>query len=124
MERGLFSSSLAVPIYRGWPEKYYRVVGSIRFETPNKSWGYDDGILKAAASEAKRHGGDAIDNREGAEFGVSKIAGAKNDPLVLASSQTTALVIKWLTEVEIQDMHLRLEDFRKRFAALRPSSLG
>jgi hypothetical protein len=118
---GLFTSGLAVPVYRGWPEKYYRVIGSLRFEDPNKNWGYDEGILKAAASEAKRHGGDAIIIRQGAEFGVSKIAGVKNDPLVLSSSQTTALVIKWLTEQEIRDMELRLEDFRKRFAANDPA---
>jgi hypothetical protein len=114
-------SGLAVPVYRGWPERYYRVIGSLRFVDPSKNWGYNEGILKEAASEAKHKGGDAIIIRQGAEYGVSKIAGAKNDRSVLSSSQTTALVIKWLTEQEIREMDVRLEDFRKRFAANDPA---
>lgn len=115
---GLFTSGLEVPVYRGWPEKEYRVLGSLRFDDPNKSWGYDEGILKAAASEAKRHGADAIIIRQGAEFGISQIAGARSNPSsVLASFQTTALAIRWLTSQEIEERKHLVDDFWNRFAA-------
>jgi hypothetical protein len=115
---GLFTSGLDVPVYRGWPEKEYQVLGSLRFDDPNRSWGYDDGILKDAASEAKRHGADAIIIRQGAEFGISQIAGARANPSsVLASYQTTALAIRWLTPKEIEERKVLVDEYWNRFAA-------
>src|SRR5437773_1008055 len=113
-------TSYAIPVYRGWPEKPYQVLGSLSFPDPNKGW--DDGIVSAAAHEAIHHKGNAIIIRQGAEFGVSQIAGAKNDPLVLWSNyQTTALVIRWLTPREINERKLLLDEFMKRFSANDPS---
>src|SRR5438093_7547443 len=102
----MVETSFSLPVYRGWPERPYYLLGSLSFPDPNKSW--DDGIVSAAASEAKHQKADAIVIRQGAEFGVSKIAGAKNDPWVLWSTyQTTALAVRWLTQGEIQE-HKRL----------------
>jgi hypothetical protein len=113
-------TTYSIPVYRGWPEKPYQVLGSLSFQDANKPW--DDGIVSAAASEAKRHKADAIIIRQGAEFGVSKIAGAKNDPLVLwSNNQTTALVVRWLTPREISDRKLLLDEFLKRFSANDPT---
>jgi hypothetical protein len=115
---GLFTSALDVPVYRGWPEKEYQVLGSIRFDDPNKSWGYDEGGLKAAASEAKHHGADAIIIRQGAEFGISQIAGARSNPSsILSTFQTTALAIRWLTPAEIEERRSLVNDYCNRFAA-------
>jgi hypothetical protein len=108
----------AIPVFRGWPVKPYRVLGSIRHENPDVRWG--EGDIRAAASEAKRRGGDAIIIRQGAEFGVSKIAGAKGDPLVLWTYQNTALVIKWLTDKEIKYQRDLIEELRQRYSLEHP----
>ncbi len=108
-------TSYAVPVYRGWPEKHYKVLGSLSFPDPNKTW--DEGIISAAASTAKVHHADAIIIRQGAEFGVSKIAGARGDPLVISSSyQTTALAIKWLTQEEVAQMDRARDQLLARLA--------
>jgi hypothetical protein len=109
----------SLSVYRGWPEKPYKVLGSIRHENPNMRW--NDGDIRLAVNEAKRHGGDAIIVRQGAEFGVSKIAGAKNDPLVLSSPyQTTVLVIKWLTEQEIAEQQALIKEWLDRYHLTHP----
>src|ERR1044071_4768199 len=58
-------TSYRIPVYRGWPERPYKVLGSIRFEDPNKYW--DDGIISKAARVGKRKGGNAINIRQGSE---------------------------------------------------------
>ena len=65
----------AVPVYRGWPEKPYELLGSLSHPDPNAKW--NDDFFAAAAKEAKQQGGDAVIIREGAEWGVSKIADSK-----------------------------------------------
>jgi hypothetical protein len=93
-------TSYAVPVYRGWLEKPYKVLGSVRFEDAYKRW--DDGVIRMAASAGKKNGGDAIIIRQGAEFGVSKITGVVNPATSLSQNQTTAFVIQWLTQGEIE----------------------
>ena len=105
----------AVPVYRGWPERPYQLLGSLSHEDPNARW--NDGVFAAAAAQAKSLHGDAVIIREGAEFGVSQIAGAAPDADILYSHQTTALVIRWLTPKEISDRNLLLDELLKRFFA-------
>lgn len=88
-----------VPVYRGWPDRPYNVIGSIRFVDPNKYW--DDGVINMACAMAKEKGGDAIIIRSGAEFGVGMITGAARDPQVSYVNDTSALVIKWKSEQEV-----------------------
>src|SRR5262245_12807304 len=83
----MVETSYKLPVYRGWPEKPYYLLGSLSFPDQNKTW--DEGIVSAAAREAKGKKADAIIIRQGAEFGVSKIAGSKNDPWVLWSTHQT-----------------------------------
>jgi hypothetical protein len=98
----------AVPIYRGWPDRPYKVIGSLRLSNPDQVW--DEGDFAAAARRAKRRGGNAIIIRRGSEFGVSKIAGARDDERsIRASSYTSALVIQWLTEKDVKDMENTVE---------------
>jgi len=81
-----------VPVYRGWPEKTYEVLGFVRFDNPNTDWNRGD--LKLAAREAREAGGDAL-------LVISK--GADPSPTVttirqqldLSSSQTVGVVLKW-----------------------------
>jgi hypothetical protein len=104
----------AVPVYRGWPERPYQLLGSLSHKDPNARW--NDDFFAAAAGQAKRLNGDAVIIREGAEFGVTQIAGAKRDSSdILYSQQTTALVIRWLTQNEISDRNLLLDELLKRF---------
>src|SRR5208337_3921081 len=83
---------------------------------------WNDDFFEVAATQAKRLHGDAVIIREGAEFGVSQIAGAKRDSSdILYSHQTTALVIRWLTAKEIDDRNLLLSVLLKRFFANDPA---
>ena len=107
-------TSYAVPVYRGWPEKPYVVLGSLSCPDRNANW--NDDFFAEAARQAKTHKGDAIIIRQGAEFGVSKIAGSRTDPMVISSSyQTTALVIRWLTPEERAEREALLSDLLKKF---------
>ena len=92
-------NSYSIPVYRGWPERPYAVLGSLRFEDAHKAW--DEGIFRMAASEAKSKGGDAVIIRHGSEFGVGMITGTVGDGKVFSVNQTTALVIKWKKPEEI-----------------------
>jgi len=110
----MVESRFAVPVYRGWPEKPYQVLGSVSFPDPNKNWVQDEGIISVAASEAKKHNADAIIIRAGAEMGVSAIAGADSASLVGSSYQTTALAIRWVTAGEIAQWQDLIDGFIKR----------
>ena len=113
-------TSYAVPVYRGWPERDYQVLGSFSFPDPNKDW--DEGIFATAAREAKHRKADAIIIRQGAEFGVAQIAGTKGDPysVLWSPRQTTALAVRWLTRQEISDKELRVDELLKRFLTNDP----
>ena len=107
-------TSYAIPVYRGWPEKPYVVLGSLSCPDRNANW--NDDFFAEAARQAKAHKGDAIIIRQGAEFGVSKIAGSRTDPMVIASSyQTSALVVRWLTSEERAQREELLSDLLKKF---------
>lgn len=110
----------AVPIYRGWPDKPYKVLGSLSHEDPNARW--NDDFFAAAANEAKKHNGDAVIIREGAEWGVSKIADTKPSSILSSSQQTTALVIRFLTLEEISAQNRRVVELLKAFFGNDPAA--
>jgi hypothetical protein len=107
-----------VPVYRGWPEKPYKVIGSIQFADPGAGW--DDGDTKRAARLAKKKKGDALVMRFGAEAGVGAIAGAAADPNVFSMRQVAALVIKWKSPTEVADERAAVERFASDFRAKHP----
>ena len=111
-------SSYAVPVYRGWPQRPYTVIGSIQFANPDAYW--DDGDTARAARLAKSKNADAIIMRVGAEAGVRSIAGAAADPRVLSIGQVAALVIKWKPESEIAAEKAALERFASDFRGKHP----
>ena len=69
-QRGVMADhAYAVPVYHGWPEREYRVIGSIQFANDyHIEW--KDGDTAHAARVAKQEGGDAMIMRSGGEFGV------------------------------------------------------
>ena len=108
----------AVPVYSGWPERPYKVMGSIRFANPGGPW--QDGDTSRAASLARSKGGDAIIKRYGGEFGVGAIAGASADAHIVSVNQVTALVIKWKPDIEIARDRAAFERFQSDFIAKHP----
>lgn len=104
-------TSYTIPVYRGWPERPYQVLGSVSIADPNKNWMQDEGVISAAAHEAKSHGANAIVIRAGAELGVFAIAESTDKAMVGYSYQTTALAIRWLTPQEIADRQKIISDF-------------
>jgi len=108
----------AIPVYRGWPEKPYRVIGSIQFSNPNDYW--DDGDTARAARLGKSKKGEAIIMRVGGEIGVGKIAGAALDPRVRFSDQVSVLVIKWKSQAELDQERADFERFEASFRSKYP----
>lgn len=81
-----------VPMYRGWPEKPYEVLGFVQFSNPNIDWNRGD--MKEAARKARAAGGDAIILMpRGAD--PSPTAAAARQQLGISPSQTAAVVVKW-----------------------------
>lgn len=102
-------TSYRLPVYRGWPERPYVVLGSLRFEDPNKWW--DEGVIKDAVAAAKQQHGEAIVLRNGGEAGVIGLAGALDQQLISSRNDTTALVIRWKTQQELKDEASAREQF-------------
>jgi hypothetical protein len=81
-----------VPVYRGWPERAYDVVGFIQFDNPNVDW--NQGDTQFAARKAKESGGDAlILMPKGAD--PSPTAAAARKQLGIDGSRTVGVVVKW-----------------------------
>lgn len=81
-----------VPVYRGWPERAYDVLGHIQFSNPNMDWNRGD--MKLAARKAKHMGGDAIVMIPRGDTASTTLGAVRND-LGIGSGQTIALVLKW-----------------------------
>jgi hypothetical protein len=81
-----------LPVFRGWPEKSYDVLGYVEFSNPNIEW--NDGDIKQAARKAKTMGGDALlvmANGDAFSPTLSKV----RSELGITGSQTVAAVLKW-----------------------------
>ncbi|MCZ7635832.1 MAG: hypothetical protein M5U12_07165 [Verrucomicrobia bacterium] len=82
----------AVPVYRGWPEKPYTVLGLVQFENPNVDWNRGD--MMQAAKKAQAAGGDAL---------ILLPKGADPSPTVtetrkqfgITGDHTVGVVVKW-----------------------------
>lgn len=107
-----------VPVYRGWPDRPYNVIGSIRFVDRNKYW--DDGVINMACSMARKKGGDAIIMRYGSEFGVGMTTGSAEDPQIFTGNDITGLVIKWKTPAEIEKERATLTQLTGRLKQEHP----
>lgn len=110
----------SVPVYRGWPDKPYEVLGSLRLENPNQTW--DEGDFAIAARQAKAHDGNAIIVRHGSEFGVAHIVGTKNEPSIYAFGGTSALVIRWLAPEKITTEERERDALVERYKLEHPGA--
>ncbi|MCB9913187.1 MAG: hypothetical protein H6827_09345 [Planctomycetes bacterium] len=81
-----------VPVYRGWPERNYVVLGSVEFNSPNVDW--NQGDMKQAARMAKEAGGDAIIIIPRGEDRSPTTATARRE-LGMSDARQVAVVIKW-----------------------------
>ena len=81
-----------VPVYRGWPEKPYDVLGFIQFSNPSTDW--NQGDVKQACRQAKQAGGDAIILMpKGTDPSPTTVATRQH--LGIRDSQSAAMVVKW-----------------------------
>ncbi len=81
-----------VPVYKGWPEKAYEVLGVVQFDNPSIDWNRGDAMQ--AAKQAKAAGGDAIILLpKGGD--PSPTGAAVRQDLGLAGDRAVAVVVKW-----------------------------
>lgn len=82
----------AVPVYRGWPEKPYDVIGTVKFDHAGIDWNRGD--LEVAARTAKQAGGDAVILvPRGAD--PSPTATNTREQLGIPAGETAGVVIRW-----------------------------
>ncbi len=82
----------AVPVFRGWPERQYDVLGYVQFNKPNVDW--NQGDMKQAAAMAKENGGDAIIMIPKGGAQTPTVASLCKD-VGISGDRTAAVVLKW-----------------------------
>jgi len=115
----LADTSYKLPVYRGWPSKPYAVIGDVRHQDERKQW--EEGEFRDAVRAAQAVGGDAMIIRHGSEAGVRAITGAASSVGIFAQAQTTALIIRWQTEQEIQARRKRDQSLLEQFKSANPN---
>jgi hypothetical protein len=119
LAESIAETSFSIPVYRSWPDKPYEVVGTVRCDNPHQEW--NDDIIGQAVDEAKKHRGDALIIRIGAEIGVSENIGIAEDPMAWRANQTTALVIKWKSKQAVEEEAAKLRALKEQFQAMNPA---
>jgi hypothetical protein len=90
---GSFSDQVfEVPVFRGFPEKNYDVLGYIQFDKPNVDW--NQGDIKQATGMAKGLGGDALLMVAKGKATNQRLSSLCKD-MGIDGSRTTAVVLKW-----------------------------
>ncbi len=81
-----------LPVYRGWPEKPYEVLGYIEFDKADIEW--NDGDIKQAATMAKELGGEAVLVIRKGEAPSQNLTSLRND-IGMDGSRTAVVVLRW-----------------------------
>ena len=81
-----------VPIYRGWPEKPYEIVGLVQFTNADIDW--NQGDIKQASEQAQKAGGNAIILMPKGDDPSPK-AVATRAQLGVSGDRTVAVVVRW-----------------------------
>lgn len=118
----LADTSYELPVYRGWPSRAYAVVGDIRHKDSRKDW--QEGEIRDAIKGAKRLRADAIVIKLTSESGVGAVTGTIGKGTAkgsIAHYETTALVIRWQTEAEVQKRAERDAHLRKQLLVAKPN---
>ncbi len=117
--RGAMSDSThAVPLYRSWPDRPYRVIDRFQFTQNIGDW--KDADTTRAAQIAKAKGGDAMILRFAGEFEPGAKASSAADPRAFSSDGVNILVIQWKSQSELALEKKALEQFRARYLARHP----
>lgn len=115
-------TSHAIPVYYGWPERPYRVIGCIHSDEVYASWNTRD--TSQAARLARNKGGDAMILRCNAE--TDSVAPPSSAPGRVPFEHIHALVIKWKSQSEVEEASHRLDGLRaylrRSFPTLRIES--
>jgi hypothetical protein len=82
----------ALPVFRGWPEKPYDVLGYVEFSNANIDW--NEGDVKQAARKAKTMGGDALIILAKRDASIPTLEKVRTE-LGISGGQTVAAVLKW-----------------------------
>jgi hypothetical protein len=82
----------ALPVFRGWPEKPYDILGYVEFNNPNVEWNRGD--VEQAAKKAKQMGGDAMLMVPKGEASSQKLTEIRQE-LGIDTSRARGLVLKW-----------------------------
>ena len=83
----------AIPVYRGWPDQPYEIIGTIVFSNPNITW--NEGDVEAAAKTAQNQGGEAIVMRYSRGLGLSVDAATDPAGTLSETDRPTAFVIRF-----------------------------
>jgi len=113
LESSIAETSFKLPVYRTWPDKPYKVIGSLRHEDRRRYW--EEGEIEDAVEAARRMGADAIVLRIGSELAVRGIVGVDQAPSAYGQPDATALAINWKSAEEVRAETQRRDEFLKRF---------
>jgi hypothetical protein len=117
---GAVSDTLAaLPVYRSWPDKPYRVIGAIEFAGDKSSTGAAH--IAEAADVARNKGGDAMILRYPGEFELGNNPSIPTHSSNFSPDKATMLIVKWKSQSEIIDEQRRRDAFQKRFRDKHPS---
>lgn len=111
--------SADLPVYRSWPDRPYKVLGSIEFAAENNSSGAAQ--IAETVRAAKVKGGNAIILRRPGEFELGNDPKISVMPAVFSPDKITGLIIKWKSASEIANEHRRRDAFRKHFRNNHPN---
>ena len=114
----LAEASYKLPVFRGWPNKPYIVLGDVRHQDRRKQW--EEGEWRDAVQAARAVGGDALVVRRGSEAAAAATTGTATAG-VYAQPETSALIIRWQTDEEIQGQRQRDQALLEQLKAAEPA---
>jgi hypothetical protein len=108
----------AVPVYYDWPERPYRVLGTIQIA--EKTNPVENKVIAQAAVTAKSKGGDALILRHPVKLEPRVMTEGANDSAAVSPARTSILVIQWKTLAEQEADRQATAAFWTRFHAKYP----
>jgi hypothetical protein len=111
-------TTYVVPVYRSWPDRPYRVSGSIELGKSKNDWRDADTAHAALISKGK--GADAMIIESADELGWGSIPGTVRKAQVAPAMEMMALAIKWKSQSEVNGERKAWEALRTRFNTAHP----
>ncbi len=109
IKKGAASEQIdGLPVYQGFPERPYDVVGTIRLANSHRSWGKGD--TDEVIRLAKSNGAEGLVVSTGESF--SAMYSPEADPHLFSAAERGAVAIKWKPANLVADASHRLDGFR------------